>query len=71
MTSFEPGAEIWRSMLTSICQTLDIPAPANERLQVTGQEALPSCYPVTDLAVASIGAACFTSSPIAPSAPSA
>jgi hypothetical protein len=46
-------------MLTSVCQTLDISAPVNERLQVTGQEALPSYYPVTDLAVASIGAACL------------
>ncbi len=48
--------EIWRAMLGSICQALDMPAG---RIRVTGQDSLPSCYPVTDLAVASIGAACL------------
>jgi hypothetical protein len=59
MTEFAPDAEIWRSIPISICQTLDLPAPAIERLQVTGWDSLPSCYPVTDLAIASIGAACL------------
>lgn len=57
MTEQTSGAEIWRSMLGAICQTLGIPTPSIGRLEVTGQDSLPSCYPVTDLAIASIGAA--------------
>src|SRR5579871_4434289 len=47
----------WRDLLTAICGALGIAEPTAGRLRVTGTANLPSAFPVTDLAVAAIGAA--------------
>jgi CoA-transferase family III len=46
-------------VIAAILRELGLPDAALDRLKVTGDAALPSCFPVTDLAVASIGAACL------------
>ncbi|MEZ4288159.1 MAG: CoA transferase [Polyangiales bacterium] len=46
-----------RSMLSDIGLALDLPSESMERVEFIGDESLPSCFAVTDLAVASIGAA--------------
>jgi len=48
-----------RRFLSSICASLDGEAPAADRVTFTSDDTLPSVYGVTDLAVASIGAACL------------
>ncbi|TCD06431.1 acyl-CoA transferase [Erythrobacteraceae bacterium CFH 75059] len=45
------------AILTQCSSALGLPDHVIEWLSVTGTESLPSCFPVTDLAVASIGAA--------------
>jgi len=45
-------------ILREILVALDLPAAAADRVRFDGSERLPSCFPVSDLAVASIGAAC-------------
>lgn len=44
-------------MLNAVWSALDLPAAALEALTVTGEGALPSCFAVTELASASVGAA--------------
>ncbi len=48
-----------RRFLSSICASLGGQAPAADRVTFTSDDTLPSVYGVTDLAVASIGAACL------------
>lgn len=50
-------AKDWRFMLAEICAALEIDASRIESVHITGEGALPSCYQVTDLAIASIAAA--------------
>jgi crotonobetainyl-CoA:carnitine CoA-transferase CaiB-like acyl-CoA transferase len=47
-------------MLTAIVEALNLPAPVGKRVGLRGGDRLPSCFPVSDLAVASVGAACAT-----------
>lgn len=58
-----------RQFLSTICSPLDGLAPAAGRVAFAGAEALPSVYPVTDLAAASIGAACLAVSRLTGDAP--
>ncbi len=58
-TPLTDSTPIWRAIAADIWQALDGPSGALARLQLTGSDALPSCFPVTDLAVASIGTACL------------
>lgn len=44
-------------ILSEVLGTLELPPAAADRLTITGDESLPSCFPVTDLAVAAISAA--------------
>lgn len=44
-------------LVSEIVNALALPPAAQSLLTVTGDEGLPSCFPVTDLAVAAIGAA--------------
>ena len=53
------GSENWRTMVAGIWQELGLPPSSIDRLRVTGDQTLPSCFPVTDLAVATIGCACL------------
>lgn len=57
MTLHPPVQHGWQPILTDICKALGYSAQAIDRVQVVGDESLPSCFPVTDLAVASIAAA--------------
>ena len=50
------------SILSSALEALGLPADAGHRLTETGDESLPSCLPVSDLATASIGAAALAAS---------
>jgi CoA-transferase family III len=59
MTGAGRADENWHPILTEIWSALGFDASSVERVTVTGCDALPSCYPVTDLAVASIGTACL------------
>ena len=52
-----PPAPPLAAILAEALAALALPAEAAGRLAVTGEEDLPSCFPVTDLAVAAIGAA--------------
>ena len=45
-------------MLGEIIAALDLPATAADGVRFDGSDRMPSCFPVSDLAVASIGAAC-------------
>jgi hypothetical protein len=45
-------------MFTAIIEALNLPTPVLERIGLKGEDRLPSCFPVSDLAVASVGAAC-------------
>ena len=51
------AGEIARSMLGEILVALDLPAEAAGRVTFDGLDRLPSCFPVSELAAASIGAA--------------
>lgn len=51
------AGEIARSMFGEILAALDLPAEAAERVTFDGFDRLPSCFPVSELAAASIGAA--------------
>ena len=44
-------------MLAEVLQSLELAPEAAGQLRVTGEEALPSCFAVTDLAVAAIASA--------------
>ncbi|WP_043837635.1 CoA transferase [Muricoccus aerilatus] len=57
MTTALQVASALDRMLVEILQSLELAPEAAGRLRVTGEEALPSCFPVTELAVASVGAA--------------
>ncbi|MBA9061266.1 hypothetical protein GGQ91_000627 [Methylobacterium fujisawaense] len=46
-----------RSIFAEALAALALPPDAGDRLTVTGTESLPSCFPVTELATAAIGAA--------------
>lgn len=59
----------YRNVLAQITRDLAIPAGRWSGLTVSGEENLPSCFPVTDLAVASIGAAALAAAEL--SSPSA
>lgn len=48
---------IAHAMLAEILRALDLPDDAASRVSFTGTDRLPSCFPVSELAVASIGAA--------------
>ncbi len=47
-------------ILAEILAALDLPATMADTVRFDGSDRLPSCFPVSDLAVASIGAACAT-----------
>ncbi len=47
-------------MLTPIIAALNMPAQVTKSVHLNGADRLPSCFPVSDLAVASLGAACAT-----------
>ena len=49
--------DIARTMLNAILAALALPAEAASRVTFCGDDRLPSCFPVSELAVASIGAA--------------
>lgn len=53
----QPAPTPLHAILAEALDALALPAALTERLAVTGEESLPSCFPVTDLATASIGAA--------------
>lgn len=57
MHSSCPAQPCWHAMLLEICGDLGIQAREAGRISVIGDGSLPSCFPVTDLAVASIAAA--------------
>lgn len=59
MAQFVSASESSRSIIAAIRDELGLPAASIDRLRVTGHETLPSCFPVTDLAVATVGTACF------------
>ena len=56
-------------ILTEAWQALGLPGDALGRLEISGDARLPSCFPVTPLAVASIGAACLAVSELTGEAP--
>lgn len=56
-------------ILTEAWQALGLPGDALGRLEISGDARLPSCFPVTPLAVASIGAACLAVSELTGGAP--
>jgi hypothetical protein len=58
-----------RQFLSAIYSSLDGVAPATGRVAFAGAEALPSVFAVTDLAAASIGAACLAVSRLTGDAP--
>lgn len=47
-----------RAMLSDCLAALDLPAQCAERVDFIGEERLLSCFPVSELAMATIGAAC-------------
>ena len=53
MCCFSPG---FSALLAEILAALGLPASWAARLQVSGDEQLASCFPVTDLATAAITA---------------
>ncbi len=58
-----------RQFLAAIAAALDEPPSMADRIGFIGNDALPSVYPVTDLAAASIGAACLAVSRLIEGAP--
>ena len=52
--------DVTQSMLDAILAALDMPGEAGPRVTLSGKNRLPSCFPVSELAVASIGAAATT-----------
>ena len=57
MSAKSQSPHAFPALFSSIVDALALPAAALDLLTVTGNEDLPSCFPVTDLAVAAIGAA--------------
>lgn len=53
------------AMFESILGALDLPLAAKSRVRFVGDDRLPSCFPVSDLAVASVGAAAAAISELA------
>ena len=51
------AADALPAILSEVLDALALPSHATNRLTVTGAESLPSCFPVTELAAAAIGAA--------------
>lgn len=51
------GGATARSLTRAIWDALDLPASSLDRLRINGSDALPSAFPVTELAAATIGAA--------------
>jgi CoA-transferase family III len=53
-----PAGQVTSQWLVSaICDTLDLPVSSLDRLRLKGSDALPSAFPVTELAAATIGVA--------------
>lgn len=50
-------SSLLRAILSEALASLSLPPALVDRLTVVGEESLPSCFPVTDLAAAAIGAA--------------
>jgi hypothetical protein len=51
------GGSTAHSLMSAIWDALDLPASSLDRLRIEGSDALPSAFPVTGLATATIGAA--------------
>jgi hypothetical protein len=51
------GVATAQSLVSAIWDMLDLPVSSLDRLHIEGSEALPSAFPVTELAAATIGAA--------------
>lgn len=60
-----PAASMTNDLLTEAWRALDLPGAALSRLSVTGEARWPSCFAVTPMALASIGAACLAVSELA------
>jgi hypothetical protein len=58
-----------RQFLSAIFSSLDDLTPMAKRIAFSGEGTLPSVYAVTDLAAASIGAACLSVARLAGDAP--
>ena len=58
MTEGTMAETIAYKMFGEIIAALDLPATAADRVRFEGSDRMPSCFPVSALAVASIGAAC-------------
>ncbi len=57
MSASPAGGVTARSLVCAIWDTLDLPVSSLDRLHLEGTEGLPSAFPVSDLAAATIGAA--------------